>query len=296
MGDIFQLSLRFICGHAVENCFARPGAPAVGRTDVGTSSNPSNPLPPFRGQPQNRLQMACAFSPPRLGWPARPLAPSSPLAPTTRRALGQSHPGLASSSSALGGQENLAAAPPDFSAPPGAVCALYSSVLAAGGAGTSAPSAGPQGAVPARTRIDTTEAPQPGVDRGFQGLVLHRRRPAAGAVDRARSVQPLRAVFAVAAQSGRHGRTPGFSAFVSSAGVARHHPGGQWFAPRAQGRWDCRGCRSGGCGWASAASSPTGHARATTRATNSFTVVTSGRWWPRAGRNDDACNGVRIAG
>ena len=235
MGDIFQLSLRFICGHAVENCFARPGAPAVGRTDVGTSSNPSNPsnpLPPFWGQPQNRLQMACAFSPPRLGWPARPLAPSSPLAPTTRRALGQSHPGLASSSSALGGQENLAAAPPDFSAPPGAVCALYSSVLAAGGAGTSAPSAGPQGAVPARTRIDTTEAPQPGVDRGFQGLVLHRRWPAAGAVDRARSVQPLRAVFAVAAQSGRHGRTPGFSAFVSSAGVARHHPGGQWFALR----------------------------------------------------------------
>src|SRR5258706_710601 len=237
MGEVFQLCLRFIYGHAVENCFAPSGPPAVGRTDVGASSHRSNALLPFRRQLQNRLQMARSFSRWRGGGSARPLVPDLLFAAATRRALGQSHPAVAPASAALGRQENLAAAPGDFSAPPGSLCPLHSSVLAAFGPGASAAAAGPQRAVAARAGIDTARALQPSVDGGFQGLVPHCRWPTAGTLDGARSVQSLWAVSAVAAQSGRRGRTPGFPAFVWPAGFAAHHPRGQWFALRGQRRF-----------------------------------------------------------
>jgi len=158
--------------------------------------------------------------------------------PNNSPRLGSKPSWIGGAASALGGQENLAAAPPDFSAPPGAVCALYSSVLAAGGAVRPHPRRARKG--PFLSHRMTRPSAQPGVDRGFQGLVLHRRWPAAGAVDRAHLFSRY-GLCLRAAQSGRHGRRRVFQRLFVSGRLPGHHPGWNGSPFAAQGRWDCRG-------------------------------------------------------
>ena len=235
MGDTFQISWAVLCGHAVENYFAGSGAPAVGRTDVGPPATPANALPSFQRQPQNRLQVARPFSSARRARSAGSFAATTAFAPPPRGVLAPSHPPVAPGSSALGAAKNPPPAAPDFSAPARALCPLAAAVLAALGPQDAAPAARTQGTTSARAGLDASDAFQPGLDGGLQRLVPHRRWPAAGAVDGARSVQPIWVVCAVAAQSGRHPGAPGFSAFIPPARVARHHPGGQRFALRGHG-------------------------------------------------------------
>jgi len=235
MGDTFQIGWAVLCGHAVENHFARSGTPTVGRTDVGTPTNHSNALPTFQRQPQNRLQVARTFSPARRTRPAGPFAAATAFTPSPRGDLGQSHPPVASPPITLGAEKNPSPAAPNFSASVRPLCPLDSAVLAALATRDTAPAPRAQGAAPPHAGLDATHPPQSGLDGGFQGLVSHRRWPAAGAVDGTRSIQSFRIVCAVATQSGRRAGAPGFPAFIPPARVAGQHPGRQRFALRRHG-------------------------------------------------------------
>jgi len=232
MGDRVMIGSWYVCGHAVEDYLSGWGTPKTGRIGFGTPALAAIFGPPFRGQPQNRLQMAGPFSSSRRGRLGEPLPSAPTFASSTDRGLDPAHLALTPASFALGRQENPSAAPGALSARPAALRAFDSSLFATPPTGAPTLPPRPQRAAIACPRTDARPPSQSRLDGGFQGLVPHRRRPAAGTPDRARSVQPLWLGFAVAVPSGRCRYSPGFPAFVSSARIARHHSGGQRLALR----------------------------------------------------------------
>ena len=166
MGDIFRLSPRYFRGHAVENSFVAQGAPALGRSGAGTSSNSSGDRPPLRRQPQNRLQMDDAISAAWLSRTARSLAPTAPLAHTLVGSVDQSHRSMAPAPAALGSQKDPASAAPRASAPARALCAHDPALAQTLWLGAPAPTARAARSGFAASRPDDRHAAQPGVDGG----------------------------------------------------------------------------------------------------------------------------------
>ena len=191
MGDTFFIKQAVFCGHAVEHSICCWGA-TTPDGDVAPERKVAAILVPcFRREPQDGIQMAAAFSERRAAGIARSLSPARADAAPVERTEYPTDTVLAREAPGLGTQEAASAVAAGRA--PGTESANDSSVAQTIELrGRTAPASAQSLCVPV-SGADSGSTPQSGLDSGFQRLVSHRERRTVRTVDRAGSVQPLRA-------------------------------------------------------------------------------------------------------
>lgn len=175
----------------MENFFVAGSASALcshclGRFQIGGATLPRNPH-----QPQNRIQVAAAFS--HCRWPrvTRSFAATQTLAPPHGQSLAGRHRQRAAQAFQLGRQKDLCPPAPATSPRPAAQATHHHRLVAALWRQTLAPEQGPTWPTTPAPQGNDSPRSQRRVDGGFQRLVSHPRRPTGQPPDRARSLQPF---------------------------------------------------------------------------------------------------------
>src|SRR5579859_7627697 len=123
IGNTFGLDWGFFARHGVEIPFFGASARAFCKTGLAGPTTVCGKLPFVWHQPQDRLQMAAAFSGPGDPRAAGPVAPAQTSAPSNFGLLAAPDPRFAAAAPALGSQKN-----------PGAIAAAIFSQARAGSA------------------------------------------------------------------------------------------------------------------------------------------------------------------
>jgi hypothetical protein len=222
-------------GYVVERTYFGGATAAVRKVGLEGPTKHVAVVSAFWNEPQERLQMEGALRTGGTARSARPGLPAAPFAEAHLRGVVEPDSTIAAATPELGKPEAGGSTAERISGSSGSRCAGHWQVVEADAAEPSCASAFASRAATEARRVDHRSAEQPGVDRGFQRLVLHWEWRADGTADRARFVQSLPPDGSSAPGSGLEAVPPSFLAIVPSERLPRGDSRGQWRALRIQG-------------------------------------------------------------